>query len=61
VLNSRLGGELRFDWVLVRKYASPEPTWGAWGSSEGNGGLKEKTANMAAKMLAAKMLAENLI
>ena len=23
-----------WDWVLVRKYASPEPTWGSWGDAE---------------------------
>lgn len=26
------------DWILVRKYASPEPTWGSWGG-EGSAGI----------------------
>ena len=29
------GGDVIIDDVLVRKYVSPEPAWGAWGSEEG--------------------------
>jgi len=28
------GNNTWYDWIFVRKYASPEPTWGAWGSEE---------------------------
>ena len=27
-------GDAWYDWFFTRKYASPEPTWGAWGSEE---------------------------
>lgn len=29
--SSGAGGDSYFDFVLVRKYVSPEPTWGSWG------------------------------
>jgi hypothetical protein len=29
-----------FDWVFVRKYASPEPTWGNWDNEESRTNLK---------------------
>ena len=28
-------GSVVVDWVCVRKYASPEPTWGSWGAEQG--------------------------
>ncbi|MCJ7747920.1 MAG: DUF2341 domain-containing protein [Desulfobacterales bacterium] len=27
-------GEIDVDWILVRKYCDPEPTWGSWGAEE---------------------------
>jgi hypothetical protein len=27
-------GQINVDWILVRKYASPDPTWGTWGAEE---------------------------
>ena len=28
------GHNVDIDWVFIRKYASPEPTWGSWGSEQ---------------------------
>ena len=35
--------DVKTDWVLVRKYASPEPTWGSWGGE--SGGVTPKTSS----------------
>ena len=37
-----------FDWVLFRKYVSPEPTWGSWGSEETLAGVPTVTNGVGA-------------
>jgi hypothetical protein len=27
-------GQINVDWIFVKKYASPDPTWGTWGAEE---------------------------
>jgi len=58
-LSPQNNGEfIESDWWFVRKYVTPEPTFGAWGSEESPNvvGIADKSSNMGAKMIAGKLI-----
>lgn len=56
------GGSVNYDfyltWLRIRKYASPEPTWDAWGSEE-TGAYKTIEGNARIKVSASKTISGN--
>ncbi|MEA3357497.1 MAG: DUF2341 domain-containing protein, partial [Patescibacteria group bacterium] len=47
-----------FDFVLLRKYVSPEPTWGSWGIEEQNGGESGQGVDAILNSLSSRLEAD---